>query len=115
VATELSRETLQRLARMGAQRRLEELRQEEAAIRAAFPDIDKAAGARRGRRGRPKGGARTAATDSSAEATPAAAQAPAAGRKARKAKRNYKMSAAQKRAVSDRMKKYWASRRKAKS
>jgi hypothetical protein len=91
---DLSRETLQRLARLGAERRLEELRREEAAIRAAFPDLGRGGGGRRGR-GRP-------ATD---------AQAAGAVKRRR---RRYKMSAAQKKAVSERMKKYWAGRRKAK-
>lgn len=107
MASELSREELRRLARIGAARRLEELRQEEAAIRAAFPDLDDERNVRRGpgRRGRP--GPRSA----KAAAAPAANAAKAAA-KPRRAR--YKMSAAQKRAVSDRMKKYWAARRKAK-
>jgi hypothetical protein len=87
VATELSRDQLQRLARLGAQSRLAELRKEEAAIRAAFPDLFRGAGAKRAR---------------------GAAAAP----KKRTRKRR-KMSAAEKRAVSERMKKYWADRRKA--
>jgi hypothetical protein len=98
VARELTREVLQRLARLGALRRLEELKQEEAAIRAAFPDLG-AMPAGRGRGGRRKGRAAASADQS----------APSAKRAAR-----YKMSAAQKRAVSERMKKYWAARRKAK-
>jgi hypothetical protein len=104
VATELSRDVLRKLARLGAQRRLEELRQEEAAIRAAFPDLARASGAPpaagRNKRGRNSGRSQAAAT---------AQSAPAAKRAAR-----YKMTAAQKRAVSERMKKYWAARRKAK-
>jgi hypothetical protein len=97
VAKELTREVLQRLARLGAQRRLEELKQEEAAIRAAFPGLG-AAPPGRGR-GRRRAGTAAGADDS----------APPTKRAAR-----YKMSAAQKRAVSERMKKYWAARRKAK-
>jgi hypothetical protein len=97
LAIELSREELRRLARLGAERRLEELRQEEAAIRAAFPDLGHVGRGRRGR-GRP---ARAAALVADSGA-------------ARKAKRRYTMSAAQKRAVSERMKKYWAGRRKGK-
>jgi hypothetical protein len=104
VATELSREALQRLARLGAQKRLEELRQEEAAIRAAFPDLDDSRSPRRGRGGRRRG----AGAPSTAEAT----GAPAAARKAKR--RRTPMTAAQKRAVSERMKKYWAARRKEK-
>jgi hypothetical protein len=99
VATDLSREVLRKLARLGARQRLEELKQEEAAIRAAFPDLASAP-AVAGNKGRGrKGRAKAAASES----------APAAKRPAR-----YKMSAAQKRAVSERMKKYWAARRKAK-
>ncbi len=106
MATELSREELRHLARLGAQQRIEELRREEAAIRAAFPDLDGAASTPRGAsapRGKRKrrSGRKTAAGASQA--------APPAKRAAR-----YKMSAAQKRAVSERMKKYWAARRKAK-
>ena len=93
MASELSREELRRLARLGAERRLEELQQEEAAIRAAFPDLG---GAPRGARAR----GRSAGVTRSQTVV--------------KAKRRYSMSAAQKRAVSERMKKYWAARRKAK-
>ena len=103
MATDLSREDLRRLARIGAARRLEELRREEAAIRAAFPDLDEAPRRRTG--GRASG--RTSAAGAPAERKSDAAAA--GGRK-----RGYKMSAAQKRIVSERMKKYWAARRKAK-
>lgn len=82
---DLSRDQLQRLARLGAQARLEELRREEAAIRQAFPDLF------RGRPGRKPG--RPAGSGGG-------------GRRG--------MNAAQRRAVSERMKKYWAERRKAK-
>lgn len=102
---ELSRQELQRLARLGAQRRLEELRREEAAIRAAFPDLEGAGETRRGRR---RG--RTGRSQPAAGGDTAAAQAGAAKAKRRPRRR---MTAAQKKAVSDRMKKYWA-RRKAK-
>jgi hypothetical protein len=80
------------------------LRQEEAAIRAAFPDLDDDGGQRR-RLGRPR---RAGANPATAE-TGARASAPAA----RKRRRRKPMSPAQKRAVSERMKKYWAARRKA--
>ena len=86
MATELSRDQLKRLARLGAQSRLTELRKEETAIRKAFPDLF------RGGRG----------------AKPAPAAAPA-----KRTRKLRKMSAAEKRAVSERMKKYWAERRKA--
>jgi hypothetical protein len=74
---DLSKDQLKRLAALGAQARLEELRREEAAIRQAFPEL-----------GRKSAGAAV--------------------------KRSH-MSAAARRAVSERMKKYWAERRKAKA
>jgi len=81
---DLSREELRRLARLGARARLEELRREEGAIRAAFPELfGRAARATDHRRGAP-------------------------GRR----RRTRNMSAAARKAVSDRMKKYWADRRK---
>src|SRR3954468_3104931 len=79
---DLTRQELQRLARLGAQSRLEELRREEIAIRRAFPDLF---GGGRGRVGRPR---------------------------AARTRRRSNMSAAQRKAVSERMKKYWAARRK---
>jgi hypothetical protein len=81
-------------ARRGAEVRLAELNQELAAIYSAFPDLQT------GRRGR--GGAR--------KRSPVAAPEPAV----RRARRRRAMSAAQRKAVSARMKKYWAERRKAK-
>ena len=83
----LNTEQLRRLARLGAVARLEQLRQEEAAIRAEFPELFG-----RGRRSAP---------------TASAAAAP--GRK----RRRRKMSPAARKAVSERMRKYWAERRKA--
>jgi hypothetical protein len=77
---------LRRFARLGAMARLEQLRIEEAAIRAQFPELF-------GRGSRAP-----------------VAVAPAGGR--RKGRRA--MSAAERRVVSARMKKYWAARRKAK-
>ncbi len=74
-------------------RRIEELRQEEAAIRAAFPELFQA-----GRRGRPR-----AAASASAAAAPAEAAAPG---KRRRRRRQVQMSPAARRAVSIRMKKY---------
>jgi hypothetical protein len=86
---DLSRAELHRLARMGAEARLQELRQEEAALRQAFPELFR--------------GAR------------AAGQAPAAtGAKKSTGKRRYRMSPEQKKAVSERMRKYWAARRRQK-
>jgi aspartate aminotransferase-like enzyme len=86
---DLSKEQLRQLAAMGAQARLEELRNEEAAIRQAFPEL--------GRK----------SSSSPAAAAAADVSAPAAKRS--------RMSAAARRAVSERMKKYWADRRKAKN
>ena len=81
----LNNEQLRRLARLGAMARLEQIRQEEAAIRGEFPELFG-----RGRR---------------ADA--------GAARPVRKGKRKA-MSPAQKKAVSERMRKYWAERRKGK-
>jgi hypothetical protein len=83
---DLTREELQRLARLGAKSRLDELRREEAAIRRAFPDLF-------GGRGR---------------------QAIAGDRRRARGRRRSSMSAAARKAVSERMKKYWADRRKQK-
>jgi hypothetical protein len=79
---DLNKEQLHRLARLGAQARLEELRKEEAAIRHAFQDLF-------GGRGR------RAASASSGES-----------------RHRRRMSTAARRAVSERMKKYWAERRR---
>lgn len=79
----LNQEQLRRLAQLGAKARLEELREEEAAIRAAFPDLF----------GRGRQGARASAAP----------------------RRRRRMSAANRKAVSERMRKYWAERRKAKA
>ena len=80
----LNTEQLRRLARLGAIARLEQLKQEEADIRAEFPELFG-----RGRRG--------AVTESV---------------KAGGGRRRRKMSAAARKAVSLRMRKYWAGRRK---
>jgi hypothetical protein len=87
---DLSRNELQRLARLGAKARLEELSQEESAIRQAFPDLFGARG-------------RQAAVAVNVDGN---------GRGRRHRRRG--MSAAARKAVSERMKKYWADRRKAK-
>lgn len=89
---ELSREQMDRLTRRGALAVLEELEREAAAIRRAFPGLTGG----RGRRGR------SAATASDTGGTTMTRRRPA-------------MSAANRRAVSERMKKYWAERRKAKA
>ena len=81
----LNTEQLRRLARLGAIARLEQLKQEEADIRKEFPELFG-----RGRR----------ALD---------ADVAKPGRRRRK-----KMSPAARKAVSERMRKYWAERRRAK-
>ena len=88
----LNTEQLRRLARLGAIARLEQLQQEEAAIRAEFPELF----------GRGRGGA--------AKGTAAAAAKTGRGRRRGRSR----MSAAARKAVSERMRKYWAERRKAK-
>jgi len=87
----LNAEQLRRLARLGAMSRLEQIKAEEKGIRAEFPELF-GRGTRR---------------DDAAE-TPAA-KAPKARRRRRPA-----MTTAQRKEVSDRMRKYWAERRKAK-
>ena len=87
----LNREELRRLAQLGALARLVQLREEEAAIRAEFPELFG------------RGGKETAVS---------AASAPAAG-KGRRRRRS--MSAAARKKVSERMRKFWAERRKAKA
>jgi hypothetical protein len=88
----LNAEQLRRLARLGATSRLEQIRVEEAAIRAEFPELFG------------RGGRRDGATRESA---------PAPVAKIRRRRRSA-MSAAARKEVSARMKKYWAERRKAK-
>ena len=83
-------------ARRGAEVRISELTQELESIYSAFPDLRTGGRGRRGRRA-------AAATASPGGAAPVARK-----------RRRRGMSAAQKRAVSLRMKKYWAERRKAK-
>jgi hypothetical protein len=87
MAKELSQVELKRLARLGAEARLEQLEAERRAILRAFPGLSLAA-ARQGQAG------------------PAAGAAPK-----KKARKRRKMTAAEKKAVSDRMKKFWAARR----
>ncbi len=95
MANELSREQLQRLARLGANARLEELDAERRAILRAFPGLS-AQAARQGK----------AKAAPSADATGGAVPAKKAVR------RRKKMSAEQRKAASDRMRKFWAERRK---
>ena len=93
MANTLSRVEVKRLALIGAQSRLDALNAEIASIVRAFPELG---------RGRAKAATATVSNDT-----------PRKGRGGRK--RNWNMSAEQKRAVSERMKKYWAARRKEKA
>jgi hypothetical protein len=88
----LNQEQLRRLARLGAIARLEQLREEESAIRSEFPELF-------GRGRRPDGAV--------------AGSAPGAGQRRRRRRKS--MSADARKAVSVRMQKYWAERRKAKA
>ena len=89
----LSRVEVKRLALIGAQSRLDALNAEIASIVRAFPELSRGS--------------------ATATATAVGNNTPRKGRGGRK--RNWNMSDAQKRAVSERMKKYWAGRRKEKS
>ena len=86
----LNQEELRRLTRLGAVARLEQIRAEEAAIRAEFPELFG-----RGRR---------------EEAATTGRDRPAGARRRRR-----KMSAQARKAASERMRKYWAERRKGKA
>ena len=79
----LNTEQLRRLARLGAIARLEQLKQEETAIRFEFPELFG-----RGRRA-----------------------APEAAKVGKRRRRRRKMSPAERKAVSERMQKYWAKRK----
>ena len=89
----LNQDQLRRLARLGAVARLEQLREEEAAIRGEFPELF---GGRRG-----NGNLKNAVKNGDMKS---------AGTRTRRRKA---MSAAQRKEVSERMRKYWAERRKA--
>lgn len=93
MATDLSKDDMRRFARLGAMKRLEDMRREEAAIRKAFPELF--------------AGGRAAA--------PAAGPTPKAAKAAKGARKRSTMSPAMRKAVSERMKKYWAGRRKTKN
>lgn len=96
MANTLSRNDVKRLALIGAQSRLESLRAEISSILRAFPELG-------------RGG-----SVSDVASRTETAQRGRAGRAVRK-RRNWAMSDAQKKAVSERMKKYWAGRRKDKA
>ena len=88
MAATLDRQEMYRLARVGAEARLRALEQERAQILRSFPGL--------------KAGA----------SSPASAQSHSAP--AAPVRRRRQMSAAERKSVSQRMKKYWAERRKAK-
>jgi hypothetical protein len=86
---------MQDLARAGAEARLQALREEQAALLAAFPDL----------RGSSSGQTRAAQARTSQGAAPARSSG----------KRRGQMSPAQRKAVGERMRAYWAARRAEKS
>ncbi len=93
----LSKDDLRRFARLGAMKRLDDIRREEAAIRREFPELFSAA--------RPQTVATASASAKGAKTTV----------KTAKTRKRSTMSPAMRREVSERMKKYWAGRRKAKN
>jgi hypothetical protein len=93
LATRITQDQMERLARLGAVARIEELRRELEAITRAFPDL---------------AGPRAVSPNGGRRASAAAASEGAATRRRRR------MSSAARRAVSERMKRYWAERRKEK-
>ena len=95
----LAKFDLKEYARRGALARVEELRAELAEIYRAFPALRSAQGGRRR--------AGVSAAESEAAGTP--------GPGRRRSRRRSRMTAEQRKAVSARMKKYWAERRKAKT
>ena len=92
----ITREELLRLARTGAVARLAELQEEIASIHETFPDLKSGVTA-----------PRPAAVAKAAKPTPAPTPAAAA----RGGQANRAWSAAARKAVSERMKRYWAGRR----
>jgi len=94
---------VQKLARLGAVARLQQLEAEIAELRAAFPDLAGAAPARRSRKPR---SARPAVR-------PAVARAPKAAPAARPAaaSRRRQLTKSERQAISDRMTRYWSKRR----
>lgn len=87
-SSSISPDRIREFARAGAENAIKELRARIAEIEAAFPEL--------------RSGGRAAVARATAPAAPAA-------------KRRRSMSAAEKKAVSARMKKYWAARRQAKA
>ena len=93
------------LAQLGARARLSQLQDEINELQQAFPDLVSRAPATATRR---RGRRRKGAPQSPAQSTEAPQEAAPAVVRKRKP-----MTAAQKKAVGERMKKYWAARRKA--
>ena len=91
----LSTSDINKLARIGAAARLSELEAEIAGLRRAFPGLVSASGAK-------------------ASATPAVRAVAAGSNRKSKPGRKHPMTAAERRVVSERMKKYWAERHKTK-
>ncbi len=90
MAKELSKDVLNRLARLGAQARLDELEAERRAILKAFPDLS--------------GGRKAGAV----KEPPAPAT-----KRAKKVRKTRNVSVAARKAASERMKQYWAARKQA--
>jgi hypothetical protein len=101
----LNSEDLRRLARLGAVARLEQIRAEEAMIRSEVPELFGGGGSGAGR------GRKRAAATSEAQG----ASGSGGGGRQRRRRQRQPMSAAQRKAVSERMRRYWAERRKAKA
>jgi hypothetical protein len=99
----LNQEQLRRLARLGAMARLQQLQTEEAAIRAEFPELFGS-----GRR-------RQAAAGAETQDDATGARGGRKGGRKRRRRTQPAMSAEQRKAVSIRMRRYWAERRKAKA
>jgi hypothetical protein len=97
------------LARIGAQARLRELELEIESIVSMFPELRAGLAGSGKRRGRP---ARKSADAGAPQAAAAVSDGGASGARKRRIRRP-KMSAANRKAQSLRMKKYWAARRKA--
>jgi len=92
MANELSMDTLKRLARLGARARLEEIEEERKSILRAFPGL-------------------TAAPPRQAPANAPAGQPAAEKQKKAGRRRRRKMTTAERKVVSERMKKFWAARK----
>jgi hypothetical protein len=105
----LAKFDLKEYARRGATARVSELKAELAEIYRAFPDLSRARANAIG------SGEAVKAGDGRTRAARAARLASATGSSPVTASRRRRMSPAARKAVSERMRKYWAQRRKAKS